>query len=398
MMAHLFASGAEFNRREMEQCTFTARAPTFNTSNVRNGTYCYLFDTDAGSANCYAEWTLPAVIGDTYYAQASFRVAALPGSDTYLLRLWNAAFTVNYLTIVLASSGAVRMIDRGGTQRGDTVTVVTGEYFTVEVSARLLTSGGTIDIEGRVNGQVLGTNSEAASGVTTAPGIADIGIGLSPSANYQVRGDDIVLWDSSGTGLTTWLGPAVAVLTAFPTSDNARGTAWLAGAGGTTNLWDAADNKPPAGVEAALMTNTSQVKHTGGAAQDYDANMTTLATLCACDVEILTAELIAVHGENAGSGVKTLAFVGVSNPAITTTGNVTAGTLAISTYPTSWTTTRAIRVGPFTHTRTTSAVMRASRIDTAGTAISVCLMAIQYVARLAGLPPGNRQLPQLLAR
>lgn len=176
------------------------------------------------------------------------------------------------------------------------------------------------------------SSATAVNGFSVGPSTFNTG---ADTGNYYV--DDAAFNDDQGANQNSWPGPGhVALLK--PISDNARGANWTAGAGGTTNLWDAVNNTPPVGVALASATNTSQVKNAAkDSAGTYDANVQSYTTggLGAADTVTLT-QPIAVIGNGAATA-RSMAVTGVSNPA---SAEVLGNTLATAagTFPTGWTT------------------------------------------------------------
>lgn len=215
------------------------------------------------------------------------------------------------------------------------------------------------------------------------------------SATFNVWLDDAGKNDTTGADQNSWLGEGKIVLL-LPISDNARATLWTGGTGGTTNLFDAVNNTPPIGT--ATETNLTQIEHAGGAAGStdaYDANMTTYASAGIGPSDTINViGMLAADGEDSGTGSKLLAYSVVSNPAIASPGNVTAGddAGALGTYATGWA-TRYMRGTTYNSTVTveTSPVMRALRPETASRVASVCFMGmcVDYTEHRS--PPWGRR-------
>lgn len=170
------------------------------------------------------------------------------------------------------------------------------------------------------------------------------------------------------------------VLLSLPISDNARAAKWTAGTSGTTNLFDAVDNLPPTG-KVSPQTTTSAITHAGGGAgnEDYDANMTTYATLGIGAADTINAiQAIMIHGEDIATGTKTLTFAVKSNPAGSFETNFSAGADAgaVGTFPTNWTTTRGTVISSPSVTLANSPVMTARRPLTESRLADVCFMGL----------------------
>lgn len=126
--------------------------------------------------------------------------------------------------------------------------------------------------------------------------------------------DDIALNDDQGSDQNTWPGDG-HIVHCMPLSDNAR-VNWTGGAGGTTNLYDAINNKPPSGA-VAPGSNLSQIRNpVSGATADYDANMQTYTVaglLTGATVKVTQAHLR--HGAESTTSPPAGAVRVVSNPA-----------------------------------------------------------------------------------
>lgn len=288
-----------------------------------------------------------------------------------------------------------------------------------------LTSAGALEV--RVNTTVLGTSSTAFSspgwhwvgvrvttgtsavflqidGVNEVTGTAtvtsfgnQIGFASTEASAADVYFDDIIVDDAG------FIGPSNVNL-AVPISDNARASLWTGGSGGTTDLFDAVDNKPPVGT--ATESNTTQIEHAGGAAgttDAYDANMTTYTNLGINSGDtVLGIDWNIVHGEDVGTGTKLLNFSLASNPTQASgIANFAAGADvgALGTFPSNWTNTRNTVLASPSVTLGSSPVMRVTRPETASRVASVCFMGmnVAWTPAAAERVPYYRPMTQLLA-
>lgn len=225
--------------------------------------------------------------------------------------------------------------------------LITSDSAVVAVSSTLLTNSSTwyrveflSDYSVSVTGsdtvlKVDGVSSLALSTVTGGAYSMGTIIGCldSLSGTYTAYVDDFAQDNAN------FPGPGAGLLS-LPVSDNARG-GWTAGAGGTTNLFDAVNNKPPVGVAAASATNTSQIKSaTNSATDNCDLNMQSYTTIgIPAGSTINGVVLVVATGEEIATGLKNGAIKIVSNPA----QSVEDSTLvfggdagAQGTYPTLW--------------------------------------------------------------
>jgi len=131
--------------------------------------------------------------------------------------------------------------------------------------------------------------------------------------------DDIIV-DGAG-----FLAPSKVDI-ALPISDNTR-TAVTAGAGGTTDLWDAVNNTPPAGLASASETNTSNIEYPASATESYIANLETYTTLgVASGDTVLAVQSVIRHGEDIATGTKNGVLGAVTNPTISDSLSFVFGT------------------------------------------------------------------------
>lgn len=392
-MARIWTAGAEsadLNQNGIERvASFGAAASTIVSAAARSGLLGWRCASGAGNATSF----ISSNVGQSgvIYARAYLRFTDLPASTVIVMRFGTGTATF-YYSARLTSLGKLQLFeDTGGTQVGSdsAATIVTGQWYRIEMfhSSYLNTPD---SVELRLDGVTVA--SQTAEVQSTAPVAFQVGWIDAPGANKTLDIDDMCMNDDSGADQNTWPGDGNVVLL-LPTSDNARAALWTGGAGGTTNLFDAVDNTPPVGT--ATETNTTQIEHAGGAAGStdaYDANMTTYTAAGVGATDTITlVQLIAVHGEDIATGTKLLAFSIVSNPAVASSGNVTAGNDAgaLGTYPTNWTIHRGTVSYAPTVTKGTAPVMRALRPETATRVASVCFMGIlvEYVPPVAAGRP-----------
>lgn len=276
-MARLFTSGAETRHATTESVTL-AGAAVFVTTNPRSGSANYRSVSAIGTAQA----TITGVTSRPYYARGFFYVSALDDAMGNLIAL--GAVTV--VGAKVYADGSVAVLN-GATElfRSAAGLVSAGAYFMLEL-ALSVGSGATDYIECRVGGSSIYSTS-TASVTDSAPTLARFGPAGATSSTVDF--DDLAVNDNQGSSQTSWPGNGKVVVL-DPVSDSARGANWLAGAGATTNLWDAVDNTPPVGVVLASATNTSQVKNSAkdtvgvytAACQTYSAsgvNLDPLATV-----------------------------------------------------------------------------------------------------------------------
>jgi hypothetical protein len=370
-------------------------SPTTQTSVVRSGTYALSCDSGAGNAATQIlleNLTTPA-LGTTVYARAYINVPAAPTTDSSVLSL---AFG-GHIRAQLTTALTLKLLNNSEAAVGSaSATLSVNTWYRVELAQTMVAGSNDDYIELRLDGVTVASSTTANQGA--ASGTLQVTCGwnsTTPGANKIVYTDDVAINDSTGGNETSWPGDArVALL--LPISDNARATLWTGGAGGTTNLFDAVNNTPPAGT--ATETDSTQIEHAGGAAGStdaYDANMTSYLTAGISGSDTINCvQLLAWHGEDISTGAKLLDFSVVSNPAIASSGNVTAGDStpsALGTFPTEWGLHRGTVSYVPSVTVGTSPVMRAMRPETATRVASVCFMGmiVDYTPHRA--PPFSKR-------
>jgi hypothetical protein len=245
------------------------------------------------------------------YVHFGFYVATLPSVDR---RIFGGAPQAGRITVRLTSAGTLTLYDNVTLVGTSSAAFASPGWHWVGIRQVTGTSVTFLQIDG-VN-EITGT-------VTISSVWGSIAGFVGTEASAADAYVDDMISDSAGL-----LQPSnVALL--VPISDNARATLWVAGAAGTTNLWDAVNNKPPAGVASASETNTTNIEHDGGAAgttDAYDANLTTYATAGVNSGDtVLAVQSIIRHGEDIATGTKNLAFGLTSNPSESLSANFTAG-------------------------------------------------------------------------
>jgi hypothetical protein len=380
-MAVVLMSGAETADQNADSMLTTGS--TFSTANPRSGTYA--FRCASGGSNVAAHVqsfgsAVAAALDTSYWGRAYYHFTNLPGTT---IRIWASNTGTQSVSVKLTAAGKLQLWDDvGNAQIGSdsAATLTTGTWYRVEVMWRNNTTAATDATELRLDG----TSVASASNLTFSTTWTSTRWGWheAPGANLTCDVDDIVINDGNGAANNTWPGDGKVVMLK-PISDNARAALWTGGAGGTTNLFEAVNNTPPIGT--ATETDLTQIEHAGGAAgttDAYDANMTSYTTAGVGASDTVDAvQLLAMHGEDIATGTKLLNFEVVSNPAIASTGNVTAGNDigALGTYPTNWTRHAGTIAQAPSVTKGTSPVMRVRRPETASRVASVCFMAM-YVA------------------
>jgi len=155
---------------------------------------------------------------------------------------------------------------------------------------------------------------DVISGTYPASGFSFIGCNLTEASDIDIYIDDVIV-DDAGFLSTAKVGYL------RPVSDVSN-TGWTGGAGGTTNLWQGLDLRPPGGVDSATETDLINIKcaDSSGTA-DYTVQMATYESIGLADSDTIIGVQIAIsHGEDIATGIKSGTFESVSNPVIASTG------------------------------------------------------------------------------
>lgn len=328
-MGRVLTTGLEAQAHSTEgegaTTSVAATPPTYDTSFARSGTTSIKCTTAAaGAAVCV--WELGPVntstaIGntDTLYDRVYFHFTDLPASTVPIMRLSDAAPVTARISARLTSAGKLQLWnDTAATQIGsDSVaTIVTGQWYRIELKAFGFTLGSQI-AELKLDGVTVASQTNLNYGTSFVPSNLRCGWLLTPGVSKTLHIDDVAINTGNGPTQNSYPGDCGGIVLSLPTGDSAV-TGWTGGAGGTTNLFEAVNNVPPAGQTAAAMTDLTQIKDTAASATDnYDAVMQsyTVAGVPANKVVTLVQALI-VKSANGTTGLATNGAIQVvSNPA-----------------------------------------------------------------------------------
>ena len=342
------------------------------TVNQRTGGACVKIDSAAANGTGYLTTSWGLLGENGYYKRNYLRFSALPTSTVRVMTMETAS--VPLVGARLTAAGKLQLWNETGTpaQIGSdsAATIAVNTWYRIELHCKTVT--GASDTAGlRLDGtEVASATGLALSDVNTYQ--SKTGWLDPPGASKTVLIDDGAVNNDLDTQQNSYPGEGkVAYL--YPTADSAIGANWVAGAGGTSNLWDALNATTPGGVAAGSATNTSQIKCTSGTSQDYDA---TLQTYTAAGVEGIVNVLQArVAWGPAGATGRTDAHKLVSNPAVTEE-TMSVGAAAVGSFGTNWVTKWGAAQYTPSVTLGTAPVMRVSRRDAAATDMHVCSMSI----------------------
>jgi hypothetical protein len=397
-MGRLATLGAETNDTLLEGYTAVG-ALTMVTNIVRSGTRAFKADSGAGNAVAYIGIASGGAVQG--YLRSYIYIPSASGLPTTTALIYTPAVsTTAGFGIKMTTTGTLQLFNLGtGTQIGsDSVALTTDAWHAVTMYST--TGVGATDEATLWLDEAL---VASATGLDTSfdgnQQLDGLGWRSAPGANKVMYIDDVTFNDETGADQNT-IPPANKLVLLLPISDNARASLWTGGVGGTTSLFDAVNNTPPIGT--ATETNLTQIEHAGGAAgttDAYDANMTSYATagLVTGDT-VNVVEFQEVDGEDIATGTKKLSFSVVSNPAIASPGQVSAGNDigALGTYSSNWATRQGQgRTYNPSVTLATSPVMRVTRPETASRVASVCFMGI-YVDYSPAVATTNKPRRTLL--
>ncbi len=359
---------------------------SFVTSPVRSGAFALGVPSPG---NPTLRFTIAGVLGRTYFVRAYIRVDTLFDAQFGILGLGLS----NQAYIHLTTSGTLqlRVGTLGNTQVGsDSAALNLGQWHMVEMSAST-SVGGTDTAAARLDGVQFASGTgltfsdssldHANCGVVTGgPG------GSSPPTTGQAYIDDLAVNDDQGASQNSWPGSGKVVMLK-PKADSARGSNWLAGAGGTTNLWDAVDNTPPVGVIVGSATNTSQVKNSAkdtaglydAAVEAYDVAVASGGGgLAAVDTITLTQPVASVG--SGGTVAIQHGLAGASNPTAAE-ATVTTAASAAGTWPSNWINLFGTVAYAPSVTKTTRPVLRLRKGTSSTTAAMAAFMGllVEYV-------------------
>lgn len=266
-----------------------------------------------------------SLFGTTVYSTAQARTGAssircnpASGVDEYVVNAYNSGGGYLHFGLRIASLPSVSRRVAGGTG-GNHLRLTSSGTIEYWAHTSLVGASSALSLntwywigwvaEASITGDLLAIDGTAAvTGTSSAnPGNSAVGFNAGEASAADIYLDDFIRDDA---GL---LAPS-KVDTALPISDNTR-TAVTGGAGGTTNLWDAVNNTPPAGVASASETNLTNIEYPASATESYIANLETYTTLgVGSNDTILATRGIIRHGEDITTGTKNGTYVGTTNP------------------------------------------------------------------------------------
>jgi hypothetical protein len=353
--------------------------PVRDTTVQRSGSAC--LSSGGASSDVYLRTPAGASLTNTAWCRFYFRRTSTPGIT---ITFFQPCSTTNCGQLAVAATGNLVLLSSTGVNLGATTTFAVDTWHLIELEIAadgVSTTRATL----KVNGQVVVNNATVNSSASSQMGSGGYFV-FDGNATHTYYFDDFVFNTSDGSVNNSWPGSG-SVLLLVPTSDNQRGS-WTGGAGGTTNLYDALDNLPPAGLTTE--TDTSQIESADSSGDnttdEYIANMTTYtaAGITAADkIEAIVG--FVSHSEDVSTGAKTGKFRILSNPVdaglvtFTFSGTVGGTCTNYNANPTTWSWDRTAVIENPSVTLGTAPTMAVRKTDTGTRVAQVCMLCM-YVA------------------
>jgi hypothetical protein len=323
--------------------TFTSGTPALESTTVRSGNYAMKIDLT--SAGCQAQLIGAAASAVPLYYRLYVYFTAFPTSTNTQVMGRTSGHRV-----VVNSSGQLGLFFNSNTanQLGSFSSALSlNTWYRVEMMSNINTTGGAADSgELQINGVSIATDSGTDRGSTASLNFL---VGDTAANGLVFICDDYAVNDNAGTtSQITWPGEG-RVLFLWPVADSSR-VGWTGGASGTTNLYDALNNRPPGGVAAASATDLSQVVDGNSNTTDtYDATLAAYTDSVASGGagmqvnDVVRVVMGVARLSNSSTTARNIGWKLVSNPA--TSEQVTgSGTTAASTEHTGWSTSTSFTV------------------------------------------------------
>lgn len=338
-MARLRTWGAEWNQVQGDGIDLGSpptAGVTVQSSVVRSGTYAYALTSNGSTAAKIYFASFSGATATHYFVRSYVRWTGNPSRDFRVLGIETAA-NADVGSVYLKTNGTLEL-RVGANVIGTAASGLSADtWYRVELRSFINGAAGADDyIEFHLDGSQVAI--DAARAITTAaPTLVVSGDTTTTSLSATVYLDDLAINDDSGASQNSWPGNG-NVLLLVPTADAQRGS-WTGGAGGTTNLWDAVNNKPPTGT--ASETDSTQIESAdssgNNSTDEYRATMQTY-TAAGASGSLVVGQTLLWHGEDAATGTKTGSVLVASNPTQGAADTFTFGDNvgALGTFPTNW--------------------------------------------------------------
>jgi hypothetical protein len=291
-----------------------------------------------------------------------------------------------YFSVAINTDGTVQMYDNGTARGSASAALLNNAWYRVEAKFTMSTvapGSGEFYLDGALVASVSGAFSQPAF----LPAAVRFGDPAARNGGMTLLLDDLAINDASDVSQNTYPGDG-KVINLLPVSDSAIG-GWTAGAGATTNLWNALDNVPPAGLALGSATDTSQVKSaTNSASDNLDVTLQSYASAGLTSGDTIAA--VQPISQAARTAVSTdTAIALVSNPIIAE--KVTPISGSGGTSPAGWNPLLGNVMGMPAVTRSVGPVLRVGK-RTATTSVLHCdyaALIVDYIPSAAPLPPNK---------
>lgn len=340
----LYTTSALSNGERQNTTVSNVAAVTADTTVPRSGAACVKC---AKSNSAYFQGQLTAFTGRSFWTRFAVRFSKVePGEATGYIRIADATNTIFELSLQ-ASKKFWSWLPIEAKHIGAEAEHPTAEanvWYVIEMMWRIEAAGkGQVQYRIKSNDGTILYESPKTEAELRNTGVTTVRIGHhSAEANCDFFFDDFAINDDTGGKQNTWPGNGKVVMLK-PVATTER-VGWVAGAGGTSGLFEAIDNRPPTGVKAASATNGSQIKDaTNNSTDTTSYEMASYSTPVenggggvggSDTVRVLMPIL---RGGQDSATARNIGLTVVSNPAIAETINSNAAAIA-ETEPTNWTT------------------------------------------------------------
>lgn len=347
---------------------------SYSTAQARTGSRSYLLSATSAAEVFRPVATTPG-LGVRHWAQQALYIPSSPGLPTNNVRLfrWQWA-TEQVVGLALKPNGKLQLTDSGATFGSESsVTIATDTWYVIEMGVEIVNGNDYAEV--RVNG-VQELISDGALNWRNIDGISRLyfGIGDNPGGSFSIHLDDLALNDENGSVNNSWVDQEkIAVL--FATADS-QVDGWAGGGGSTSNLYEAVNNVPPAGLDNGSATNTSQIEcGNADTADNYDATMQTYSAVGIPGGSTITSIQPIIVGSNSSTtGSDTVGVSVLSNPSISE--DLISVDVNDGTYPTGWNRGPGTLVDNPSVTLGAAPVMQVRKGVSTTRVATVCLMAM----------------------
>jgi hypothetical protein len=367
---------------------------TIQNTVARNGGYAAQCGPSAG--NYIQSGIGNHTNGQPMYMRAYVRFNSAPSGSLVQFFTWRIN-AVAVADIVLNNNRTMSLRDATQTVIGTSSALSVDTWYRIESKIIVNTGTGVGTLELKIDGSVVATSSSAATGTSVTTTTHRFGHLNAGETAMTVYVDDMAYNDHNGSDQNGYPGEG-SISLCLPVSDNAIGTGWetpLTTGSDTTSLYDAIDNRPPAGV-AHSDVDANNNKYLFNAAnipsiQDYRCNCATLATTAGTSSLTVALTQAYMRGScNSTTGTNTFELQSMTPSDSTTTVDLEVTAVA-GTEPTGWKSYRGTPQYSPAVTASTTPVIRMSKIITGMTRAHMVdlagLMAEWYSSLIP--PPGS---------